>query len=129
MARPTKYNAELLEIAKDYLINYEELGDVVPSIAGLACELKIARETIHDWVKHEDKVEFSNTVKEIASIQERKLLSGGLSGAMNSMITKLLLNNHGYSEKHVVDNKSSDGSMSPKGFNDFYGAEEPEGDE
>tara|TARA_R110000772_G_scaffold123063_6_gene229288 strand:+ start:3381 stop:3776 length:396 start_codon:yes stop_codon:yes gene_type:complete len=126
MARPTKYNAELLEIAKDYLINYEELGDVVPTVAGLACELQINKDTIYDWIKHEDKHEFSVTVKEIAHIQERKLVSGGLSGAMNSMITKLLLNNHGYSEKHVVDNKSSDGSMSPKGFNDFYGADEPE---
>ena len=112
MARPTKYSAELLEVAKQYLVNYEELGDVVPSIAGLACELKIARETIHDWVKHEDKVEFSNTVKEIASIQERKLLSGGLSGAMNSMITKLLLNNHGYNDKIEQNVTSTDGSLS-----------------
>lgn len=127
--RPTKYNEGILETAKHYIENYEELGDVVPTIAGLACELKISRETIYDWITHDDKVAFSDTVKNISSIQERKLVSGGLSGVMNAMITKLLLNNHGYSEKHVVDNKSSDGSMSPKGFNDFYGTDDKENSE
>ena len=128
MARPTKYSAELLEVAKQYLVNYEELGDVVPTVAGLACEMQINKDTIYDWIKHEDKHEFSVTVKEIAHIQERKLVSGGLSGAMNSMITKLLLNNHGYNDKSAVDHSSSDGSMTPKGFNDFYGTDEPEED-
>lgn len=112
MARPTKYSAELLEVAKQYLVNYEELGDVVPTVAGLACEMQINKDTIYDWIKHEDKHEFSVTVKEIAHIQERKLISGGLSGAMNSMITKLLLNNHGYNDKIEQNVTSTDGSLS-----------------
>lgn len=126
MARPTKYNEKILEDAQHYLENYEETGDIIPTIAGLACELKIHRDTVYEWASNPDNKEFSDTVKDIATAQERKLVGGGLSGSMNSMITKLMLNNHGYSEKHVVDNKSSDGSMSPKGFNDFYGEGEPE---
>lgn len=122
--RPTKYNEQILIDAEFYLENYEELGDVVPTVAGLACELKIARETVYDWASKPEYSQFSDTVKQIAVIQERKLVSGGLSNTMNAMITKLLLNNHGYSEKTVVDNTSTDGSMTPKGFNDFYSTED-----
>lgn len=115
--RPTKYNDEILQQAKNYLEDYEELGDVVPTVAGLACELKIARDTVYDWASKPENTIFSDTVKQIAVIQERKLVSGGLSNTMNAMITKLLLNNHGYSEKTVVDNTSTDGSMASKDLN------------
>ena len=42
------------------------------------------------------------------------MLSGGLGGAYNAAITKLMLANHGYSEKVQQDNTSSDGSMTPE---------------
>lgn len=116
MARPTKYNAKILEDAQYYLENYEELGDVIPTVAGLACELKIARDTVYDWASKPENSEFSDTVKQISVIQERKLIAGGLSSTMNAMITKLLLNNHGYSEKSDINHQSSDGSMTPKAY-------------
>ena len=114
--RPTKYNDEALATAKDYIVNYEEYGDLVPTIAGLACELGVARETVHAWVKDEDKLEFSHTIKGLLSAQERKLINGSLGNSLNPMIAKLLLSGHGHSEKQEINHQSTDGSMSPKAY-------------
>ena len=116
MARPTKYNAQILEDAQYYLENYEELGDVIPTIAGLSLELKVHRDTIYDWASQDDKAAFSDIVKDISAAQERKLVNGGLSSTMNPMITKLMLSKHGYSDKQEIDHKSGDGSMTPKSY-------------
>jgi hypothetical protein len=114
--RPTKYNDEVLATAKDYIVNYEEYGDIVPSVAGLACELGIARETIYDWIKQESKSEFSDTVKQLLTAQERKLINGSLGNSLNPMIAKLLLAGHGHSEKQEINHQSSDGSMTHPGY-------------
>lgn len=110
--RPSIYTPELLERARDYVLNYADYGDMIPSIAGLACELKISRETCHAWAKDEDKPAFSDIIRDIAQAQERKLVNGGLSGDLNPQITKLVLAKHGYSDKQEIDHTSSDGSMS-----------------
>ena len=101
--RPSKYSEELLEKARDYADNFEEYGDLIPTVAGLACELKVSRETIYDWASHEDKKEFSDIVCDIMSSQERKLVNGGIGNTFNAMITKLMLSKHGYSEKQEID--------------------------
>ncbi|MEN7471298.1 terminase small subunit, partial [Providencia stuartii] len=49
----------------------------------------------------------------IKTLQENRLINKGLIGEFNPTITKLMLANHGYSEKQEVDHKSSDSSMSP----------------
>jgi len=100
MGRPTKYNQEMLEKAKHYLENYEEMGDKIPSIDGLAFFLEIHRDTVYDWAKHEDKKDFSDTLERINNKQKIVLLNKGLSGEFNSNITKLALGNHGFSDKH-----------------------------
>jgi len=41
------------------------------------------------------------------------LISGGLRGEMNSTITKLMLANHGYSDKVEQAHTSPDGSLAP----------------
>ena len=105
MGRPTKYCPEIIEKTQQYLDTYQDLGDVIPTIAGLACELHIARETIHAWVKEEGKEDFSNIIRELMSMQERMTLSGSMSGDLNSTISKLVLTKHGYSDK--VEQKSS----------------------
>ena len=111
--RPSIYTPELLEKARHYVLNYADYGDQIPSIAGLACELSISRDTCHAWAKEEDKPEFSDIIRDIAQAQERKLLNGGLSGSFNPTIAKLVMSKHGYSEKSELDHTSSDGSMSP----------------
>ncbi len=111
--RPTKYNKQVQQQADDYVAGgYVQRGDVVPSVAGLACALNVDRNTIHDWRDQHDA--FFRTLKRLEAEQERLAVSGGLAGDYNSTICKLLLANHGYSERHAVDQKSSDGSMSPK---------------
>lgn len=111
--RPSIYTPELIAKAQNYAENYADYGDLVPSIAGLACELGITRETCRAWGLDEDKQEFSVILDKIMKGQERKLINGGLKGDFNSPITKMMLTKHGYSDKVEQDNTSSDGSMSP----------------
>ena len=103
MGRPTDYNDSILEKANDYLENYESYEDVIPSVAGLASVLGIARSTVYDWAKQEEKKEFSDILQEILSKQERVLINKGLTGDFNSNITKLALGKHGYSDKQETD--------------------------
>ncbi|HEM8181516.1 TPA: DNA-packaging protein [Providencia rettgeri] len=116
---PSKLTDDLIAKAKEYLFGgYESLGDVVPSVAGLACYLEISRKSAYNY--SEQSEEFLHIVEGILSLQENKLINGGLKGDFNASIAKLMLAKHGYSEKQEVDHKSSDNSMTPKGLNDFY---------
>lgn len=109
--RPTAYNDEIQAKADAYVDGgFIECGDVVPSRAGLALELGVARETLSNWEKHPA---FLGTLRKVSSLQERISLNGGLKGDLNSTIVKLLLANHGYSDKVQQDNVSSDGSVAP----------------
>lgn len=109
--RPTDYNEETQAKADAYAAGgFIECGDVVPSRAGLALELDLSRATLANWEKHP---EFLATLWKISYLQERISLNGGLKGDLNSTIVKLLLANHGYSDKVQQDNVSSDGSMNP----------------
>ena len=112
--RPTLYTPELVRRARGYLTSYADMGDKVPSIAGLACVLGITRETCHAWAKDPEKQEFSDILKELMQRQERALLNGGLGGEFNAPITKMILTKHGYSDKTETDHTSSDGSMTPQ---------------
>jgi hypothetical protein len=97
--RPTKYNKKILTDTADYLENHADYEDIVPSVAGLSCYLKLSKKIIYIWAKQDDKEEFLHMLEEIASKQERMLLSGGLSSDMNATIVKLMLAKHNYSEK------------------------------
>lgn len=111
--RPTEYNADIQAKAEAYAEGgYEACNDVVPSYAGLASYLRVSRQTLYNW--GDKNPEFMDTLKDIESEQEKLALSGGLRGDYNPTITKLLLANHGYSDKLQQDHTSTDGSMSPK---------------
>lgn len=113
IGRPSLMDDKEALIARvmDYIENHAECGDLVPSVAGLACELMVTRGTVHKWASEDD--EFSDTLAILSQKQERLLVHGGLGNTMNATIVKLMMSNHGYSDK--VDNTSSDGSMSPAG--------------
>ena len=100
--RPTIYGDKVITATKKYLVEYMRFGDVIPSIAGLACYLDVSRSTIYDWASQEDKQEFSHILANILSNQERILINKGLSGEFNSNITKLALGKHGYTDKADV---------------------------
>ena len=112
IGRPTKYNAEIQAAADRYLAEYKDLGQVVPTVVGMALSIGVSKATIYTWT--EAHPEFLNTVRDCAGIQERELITGGLNGKHNSTIAKLLLHNHGHNDKVSTDVTSSDGSMSPK---------------
>jgi hypothetical protein len=99
--RPSKYNSEehggdTVARVKEYMA---DCPDVLPSIAGLACYLKISRETIHQWKKDEEKPAFSDILGTLLAEQERQCVNGALGGDYNATIAKLLLGKHGYSDK------------------------------
>lgn len=130
MARPTKYNGqetidETLAYIEEcenkyesYVIVDEEgvpLKDTdsnkalvhhnllacIPTAAGLGLRLGVGKSTIYDWAKEHE--EFSDTLGLLQSKQEKMLVENGLSGLYNSNIAKLMLHNHGYSDKKDVD--------------------------
>jgi hypothetical protein len=97
--RPRKYGPKILEIMEKYIDDCTQYGDLVPSVAGCAHECGVVRETFHQWDRDEDKPEFSHTLKRLLQVQERMCVKGGLGGDYNSTIVKLMLANHGYSDK------------------------------
>ncbi len=96
--RPTKYSKEMQALSDAYVEGgYIEAGQVIPSVAGLAIMLRVARETLYNWSREHD--EFLGTLEQLKMWQENALLNSGLDGTFNSTITKLVLTNHGYSDK------------------------------
>jgi hypothetical protein len=113
MGRHCELTDEVLEKAQKYAEGgYKSLGEVVPTIAGLAVHLDKTRPTMYEWAKLYPK--FSYIIERLLANQELRLISGGLSSDMNSTIAKLILSKHGYSDKVEQDIKSSDGSMTPQ---------------
>jgi hypothetical protein len=112
MARPTKYNDDMQAKADAYVDGgFIESGDVVPSRAGLALELNLSRETLSNWA--DAHPQFLGTLDRLSWLQERISLNGGLKGDLNSTIVKLLLANHGYSDKQETSVSNPDGSLNP----------------
>ena len=111
VGRPTKYNPELQVEADTYVYRLEELGHVVPSRVGLCCFLGIDKTTSYEWEKIYP--EFSHTLRAVETLQEHMTLNGGLSGGLNSTIVKLVLANHGYSDKQAIDHTSGGETIKP----------------
>ena len=104
--RPTTYSDEVIEKACDYAENFERFGDVIPTVVGLCGVIERSKSTVYKWCKEQDKREFSDIVRKIEEIQEKTLISGGLSNSFNASISKLLLTKHGYSDKQEIDHKT-----------------------
>lgn len=109
--RPSQLTPELIAKAELYLTDYMSNDDIVPSVAGLACYLDIPRSSLYNYKGQSDRL--LDTIERIEQLQEKLLLKGGLLGDFNPTITKLMMSNHGYSDKQEVDNRSSDNSMRP----------------
>jgi len=75
----------------------------LPTIEDLANYLGIHKDTIYDWEKKYP--EFSDVITRVRQEQASRLINNGLSGSYNPVITKLILNKHGYVEKQEVDQK------------------------
>jgi hypothetical protein len=112
MARPTSYTQGMQDKADFYVNNgYIEEDDVVPSRAGLSVYLGVSRETLTNWGKANK--EFLGTLDRLSAIQEKVSLNKGLTGDFNSAIVKLLLANHGYSDKQNIDHTTQGDKITP----------------
>lgn len=108
MARPTKYNAKVQAQADAYVSGgYEAVGDAVPSVVGLAGELGVTRATLRNWADEHEQ--FLTTLDNCRERQERVALSKGLKNEFNSAIVKLLLANHGYSDRQALEHTGRGG--------------------
>ena len=99
--RPTNLTNKVVETANDYIENYETYGDVVPSVVGLCKAINRARSTVYAWAEEENNP-FSDTLRAINENQERVTINNSLKGDFNPTISKLLLANHGYSDKQEI---------------------------
>lgn len=116
VGRPSKLTRELVDKANFYMLSdFQTQGDAVPSHAGLCCYLGVVKSTIYEFAKSECElgVEFSNTLAAVKVKQEKMLLSGGLLSTYNAQITKLMLSNHGYSEKQEVEHSGNIAGLAP----------------
>lgn len=126
--RPTDYNEEMLQKTKEYISACNEEHEVryrptlngkeiiqepyifynpkIPTIEGLAYELKVNKTTIYEW---ENKFEeFSNVIDELRNKQASQLVNKGLSGQYNPTIAKVLLTKHGYREGQDLTTNDKD---------------------
>lgn len=104
--RPTKYNEQILVDTKAYIDACNDVKEDkengiqasvnLPTIEGLAYELKINKDTIYTWRK--EQLEFSELISELLAKQAKSLVNNGLSGSYNPTIAKVLLTKHGYRE-------------------------------
>jgi hypothetical protein len=101
VGRPTKLTTELLAKAHAYVDGAYQVDELVPTIAGLVVAIGINKSTAYEWAK--ENQEFSNLLESIMHKQEKGLLKGGLAGAYNSTIAKLMLTKHGYSDKQETE--------------------------
>ena len=125
MGRPTKLNDELIAKANEYIYDFRSNDDIIPSVAGLACYLDIARSTIYKY--KDENSDFSDILERIEQLQEKMLINGGLMGDFNAPITKLMMTKHGYSDKQDVDHTTG-GKEIKAGLGHFYGRGDDDGD-
>lgn len=114
--RPTDYNEELLEKAREYISickdteedkeNNIKASVKIPSKGGLAVYLGVSRDSLYVYAK--EHKEFSDIMEQMGAIQEDRLLNNGLSGAYNPTIAKVLLTKHGYREGQDITTNDKD---------------------
>lgn len=120
--RPTKYHEGMPDLVDEYTescgyelypltkstnangesVEYKTKAKI-PTIAGLSLFLGVTKSTIQLW--QEEYPLFSASVRQMLAKQEEIFVEGGASGDLNATISKLVLHNHGYSDKQEVSGK------------------------
>jgi len=99
VSRSTSYTPEMEAKALEYI---EGGYDTVPSVVGLAVYLKVSKSTLYKWAE-DGHGTISDTLEYCNDKQHALLVAKGLKNEFNSTITKLMMSNHGYSEKTSTD--------------------------
>ena len=115
VGRPSGITPEFLGMAKAYLEKYETLGEIIPTIEGLALFTDKARVMLHRWVRDKESKEFSYIYSKLMALQGKALLNNGLAGKYNSTITKLILTKHDY--RDARDERHGDPNGDPLKIN------------
>lgn len=110
VGRPSTCTDKVIDEATWYLQGgWQLVGDQIPSVVGLACELNVIESQLYDWAKINER--FSLILANLKDEQHRWLLQGGITGKFNPTITKLILGKHGYSDKVDSTVTNPDGSL------------------
>ena len=105
--RPTIWSKVLEEEAWDYIEKFNEVHNhAIPSIEGLAKVLNVARSTLYNWEKDEDKG-FLDILERVMDAKAFVLPDKGLKGEINAVLAKLMLTKHGYADKSDVNKTES----------------------
>jgi hypothetical protein len=114
MARRKSKLKEMLELGQEYLHKqgYINNGEVIPSVAGLALYANCSRSSLYNYASSSE--EFKDMLELIKTRQEVELINKGLKGEFNASIAKLMLANHGYSEKQILDHQSMGSGITTK---------------
>lgn len=110
VGRPSKYDDEVQAMAEDYVNNFSDYGDVVPTVAALALHLDVTMKTLYNWAT-EKNPKFLHIFNRLELLQHKSLVNGGLAGGFNPAVTKMMLTKHGYSDKIEQSHTSPDGSF------------------
>jgi hypothetical protein len=109
--RPTKLDEEMFQRAENYLAGDWEIGgDLIPSMEALALYLDVSRSTVKLWASSDER--FSAITDKLKAKQAVKVMNNGLSGDFNSAISKVILAQHGITDKTEVHNTVSLESLS-----------------
>lgn len=122
--QPTLLTPELIERARKYIEDFADDGySVIPTAAGMALYLGVSKQAIHLWAANGG--EFLEPYSKMLQVQEAMTLGKALTSEFNSNISKLILANHGYSDRQAVDVTTNGKDIAPT-FGSLYGT--PDGD-
>ena len=106
--RPPKYTEELLLKAHEYIDDWEASEDEpVPLLCNLALYIGVNKATLYKWKEDDDKQEISELCIDVMTKQESMLVAGGLQNKFNSVITKLAMTKHNYSDRSEVKQETN----------------------
>ena len=112
MGAPTKLTQEVRQRAEYYCSDFASDGySVIPTTAGMALYLGVSKAVIANWAAED--ADFLVSYNQMLQIQESLTVNKSLKSEFNSNISKLILSNHGYSDRQAIDVSSTDGTMSP----------------
>lgn len=102
--RPTKYDETMLGKIPEYVEKcFHE--NRLPTRAGLSNFIGITKQTLINWGK--ENGQFLDALLIFDQLQEDEVWDKALKGEYNSNIAKLLLHNHGYSDKSQVQSETT----------------------
>ena len=104
--RPSLYCESIQIKCDEYLAS---CPDNIPSIVGLARHLGVVTRTLYNWADIESNTELVHTLVAVKEYQHHFTLNGAITGDLNPVISKLVLNNHGYSDKQQTELTGAEG--------------------